>query len=163
MLCVLSLSANQMQESQAKFPENKEYMLSGYLRKVTSYQLLITLNFSARGGARVLFLKEGTNSMIFHSLNCAPFTLYIKFKVSAMVAVRARKGEFSTLSCDACMKILTRPQPTVLQTAEKILVIPAQGVTNTGRILKDIAIDTQLVSTQQIRTIFSQACPLNQY
>lgn len=28
---VLSLSANQMQESQAKFPENKECMLNDYL------------------------------------------------------------------------------------------------------------------------------------
>jgi len=37
MLCVLSLSANQMQEFQAKFPENKECMLSDYLRKVTRY------------------------------------------------------------------------------------------------------------------------------
>lgn len=37
MLCVLSLSVNEMQESEAKFPENKECILNDYVRKVTSY------------------------------------------------------------------------------------------------------------------------------
>lgn len=73
----MCLSVNQMLESQVKYPGNKECMVSDYLRKVTSYQLLVTLNFSARSRDRILFLKEGTESKIFHSLNHAPFTPYV--------------------------------------------------------------------------------------
>lgn len=59
------------------------------------------------------------------------------------------------------MKIPTNPQPIVLNTAGKILAIQVYKVFNTGKMLKNIAIDTQLVSPKKVRSIFSKAYTLN--
>lgn len=77
-----NLSANQMQESQSKFPENQEGVLSDTLKKTPeTSNWLITWNFSVRGRDMTLF-KEDTYSKIFYSLNHAPFTPYIPSSIS---------------------------------------------------------------------------------